>query len=279
MKKYVAIGIVCIWICGNVGATPRFREAGILDKITLKHWDNNTPQTGNALGIVYLYTQENSTAKMDRIDALRMTGSLWSLSADSIAAPLFVDCRPYSGYYVDFPLAIAIRAAGKQTITYEKTASNEASLDVATAIELRSTADSNVRVDFLTKNSYDFDAYAFDAKKVNDTIKVLFLRVWGANRVKENVQNAQWNDPNSWLGVAPKPEIKNLYILIPEAATIAIPSGSIEVDTVNNEGTLTNGGTLTAERVFNTGTITNNKGSTIVVTKALYLGSNSSESQ
>jgi hypothetical protein len=208
---------------------------------------------------------------MDPIDAYRMSGSIWSLSADSIPVNLFVDYRPYSGYYVDFPLVIMFIATGEQIIDYERTASKEPSLDIATAIELRNTKDKNLCHDFLAKGNYVFN------RSTGGNDSTYFLRVWGANRVKENVPNAKWGDANSWLGGAPKPEIRNHYILIPSAASITIPSGGngTEVDTINNEGVLINENTLTVDRVFNTGTITN-KGK--LVANTLHLGSNSSES-
>jgi hypothetical protein len=241
--------IISVLLTKGVYALPCFRQDGILDKMEIIYSDSS----GKTCSI-YIYMQQGDgyTAGFDfNRDAQSLSGCFYTVSADG--TNLFVDRRPYSDYYTDIPIRISITNTGEQKLAYREIMNTEVSASVATAIELRDTADDGLCHDFITKGDYIFSA---DTQKV---ISSCYLRIWGANRLKENITNAAWDNTDVWEGKPPHSGA-NAYIFIPASAQVKLPlSEKIVVDTINNEGTLIIDETseLTVEKVLNKGKIHN----------------------
>jgi hypothetical protein len=195
--------------------------------------------------------KEGCTANFEILsDAQDLSGHFWTVSADR--TNLFVDRRPYSDYYTDIPIGIAIQNTGEQKLSYKEISNSKVSLSVATAIELRDTADESLCHDFMTKGDYTFSVNS------EKTISTCYLRIWGANRVKENTTDAEWDNPDAWEGGKSPQSVANAYVFIPASAQVK-SSQSKTVDTINNEGTLIidKTGNVTVEKILNKGVIRN----------------------
>jgi hypothetical protein len=228
-------------------AVPCFKQEGILDKIQITYSD---PKKKNYR--IYIYMQQQGcTANFESAkDAQSISGRFWTASAEGIN--LFVDYRPYSDYYTDIPIGITIKNTGEQKLAYKEISDSFVSLSVATAIELRDTADESLCHDFMTKGDYTFSVNS--EKKIS----TYYLRIWGANRVKENTTDADWDNPDAWEGGKSPQSATNAYVFIPASAQVK-SSLSKKVDTINNEGTLiiAETGNVTVEKILNKGVIRN----------------------
>ncbi|MDR0866628.1 MAG: hypothetical protein LBO74_17105 [Candidatus Symbiothrix sp.] len=245
MKQFFVIVIGCIFFLGNLQATPYFKEEGLLDKIGITYLDD---QGTYAECYIFMRQKDGCTANYEsRYDALAMDNEIWTLSAND--RPLFRDQRPYSDYFTDIPLRISVKKTGNQhTLKYSIPEEGGISASIATAIELRKLDDDTFSHNFFTDGDYTFEATS------TGTISTYYIRVWGANVA---LNDTGWNNVDSWLsGKCPS---NKSYVFIPEDVQFTVASGSYEVDTIDNEGTLIidTSTVLTVEQTLNKGTIHN----------------------
>ncbi len=276
MKKLFFIAFGCFLLAGNIQADPPFRTKGTLDIFQI----NALSPTNMKYDVTFKFVEGNSqvTENYDTKGVMYKDASyqgsvfgIYSLSANNIK--LSLDCRPYKDYYMDIPIQMTTPDEGTHVLSYDGSFME----NTATVIEIRdSKNESKPGHNFLKSGDFRFDVVKEYTDRP-DTIKNYYLRIWGADKLKEGLgTTARWNNPGNWeSGVVPGNAAgkQNNYVLIPEGTQVAIlPGEEYMVDTVNNEGQLDNEGKITMTGpCLNKGTINNQNSGKMVAKETIRL--------
>ncbi len=241
-KKVNVVSIFLALACG-VGATLPYRRSGEMDwcRITLLSPSGVDKQLS-------LFSHSASSAGVDSKDGPDINGTaiynFWSVAEGSNRALLF-DYRPYTTYYIDYPLGMSLQEPGKYTFSYDWNIGRNPAATVLYLYDNKKSGTSPV-ANLMGGDIYEFDIKDSEIPSSGGTLVItgrFRVRMYGSHLSTENYEGA-WRDIHSWQG-GTLPD-SNSHVIVNPTSLIHIANGDqLEIGYLSNYGCLENNGTLT----------------------------------